>query len=162
MSSNSPPSELFARTFSYARYCSQNVLNRHCKSSVPVPTSDRFNPFCHDLDFHQETTVGFQASKTSKNETHTTSKPQKPARNVASHTSRLLSRILGVTVGVVNLKATARRFGPNWRLDWTAKNWIIYHRIGILGSAHTDIFASNNNNNNNNINNNELKDTEKL
>ena len=100
---------LSTRAFSHARSCTQSVLNRYCKTSVPVPTEDRFNPFCHDL----EPQVDFQASKRSTNETNQASRPKHPVANRAPKNSKVLSRLLSVAVGVVNLTTAVRGIGLN-------------------------------------------------
>ncbi|KAL9960952.1 hypothetical protein ACROYT_G034461 [Oculina patagonica] len=55
------------RAFSHSRSCTQSVFNRYCNDTIPVPTENRFNPFCTDPG--NVTTIAFQASKKSKNAT---------------------------------------------------------------------------------------------
>ena len=106
---------LFPRAFSNSRACAKSVFDRYCTISVPVPTQNHLNPFCHDRDFNQskEPKVDFQASKRSINETETASQPNQPVPNRAHKTSRALSRMLSVAVSVVNLTTAAWKLGLN-------------------------------------------------
>ena len=106
----SPCQILFFRVFSRARRCTQSVLNRYCNVTVPVPTDNRFNPFCYE----REPKVDFQASKRSNNETETdSSKPSEAVPNRAHEASKSFSRLLSVAVGVLNLTTAVKGLGLN-------------------------------------------------
>lgn len=66
-----------------------------------MPTENRFNPFCTDPG--NETIIAFQASKKLKNDTEVLSNPRQPTASGARRNIRVLSRMLSMAVGVVNL-----------------------------------------------------------
>ena len=97
---------LLFRAFSYSRSCTQSVFNRYCNGTITVPTDNRFNPFCTDPG--NVTTIAFQASEKSEKVTKATSKPRQPTTSGARRNIRVLSRMLTMTVGVVNLTNVVR------------------------------------------------------
>ncbi|KAJ7370722.1 hypothetical protein OS493_030141 [Desmophyllum pertusum] len=101
------------KAFSRARSCTQSVFNRYCNDTIPVPTENRFNPFCSDPG-NETTKVAFQASKKSKNATTTATKPKRPTTTSGARRNiRVLSRMLSMAVGVVNLTNVVKSLGLN-------------------------------------------------
>jgi len=94
------------RAFFRSRSCTQSVFDRYCNGTVPVPAENRFNPFCTDPG--NETIIAFQASTKPKNDTNILSKPRQPTASGARRNMRVLSRMLSMAVGIVNLTNVVR------------------------------------------------------
>ncbi|XP_068713518.1 uncharacterized protein [Montipora foliosa] len=97
--------------FFRARRCTQSSLNRHCANTAHVPIDNRFNPFCHHRK-EKPAIVQFPSSKKSTNDTKTISL-QPTLHSRAHRSSKILSRMLSVAVGVVNLKTAVKNLGLN-------------------------------------------------
>lgn len=126
------------RAFSHSRSCTQSVFNRYCNDTIPVPTETRFNPFCTDPG--NMTTIAFQASKKSKNTTKAASRPRQPTRSGARRNIRVLSRVLTMAVGVVNLTNVVRSLTVwikprDWLLETGIRikdNWLYHFLCELL------------------------------
>ncbi|KAK2553976.1 hypothetical protein P5673_024681 [Acropora cervicornis] len=90
--------------FFRARSCIQSALNRHCSNTVQVPIENQFNPFCFRHK-GKPAVVQLQTPKRSTNATKTNShRPTGVVLNRGHKPETILSRMLSLAVGVLNLK----------------------------------------------------------